>query len=131
MADSGSLVLIDELGTGTDPSEGEALSRAIVETLADRGCVAVVTSHLGGLKRLAAPDNPIINASLNFDADSASPTYRFTKGRPGRSYGLSIARGLGFPGDVMDLADRYRDDTEAHLDELTADLRHQGMHPLR
>ena len=113
-----SLVLIDEPGAGTDPKEGEALARAMVETLAARGCLAVVTSHLGGLRRLAAPGNGIVNASLDFDGARLAPTYRFTKGRPGRSYGLAIARGLGFPAEVLDLAERYRDGAESRLDDL-------------
>ncbi len=113
-----SLVLIDEPGAGTDPGEGEALARALIETLAERGCTVVVTSHMGGLKRLAAPGNGIVNASLDFDGERLAPTYRLTKGRPGRSYGLAIARGLGFPDEVLDLADGYRDRTEARLDDL-------------
>lgn len=113
-----SLVLVDEPGAGTDPSEGEALARALVEALAERGCTAVVTSHLGGLKRLAAPGNRIVNASLDFDGERLAPTYRFAKGRPGRSYGLAIARGLGFPEEVLDRAEGYRDRAQARLDEL-------------
>lgn len=117
-----SLVLVDEPGTGTDPKEGEALGRALVETLAEAGCTAVVTSHMGALKRLAAPCNRIVNASLEFDPDRLMPTYRFAKGRPGRSYGLSIARGMGFPASVLDRAEEYRDQAEARVDELLASL---------
>ncbi len=117
-----SLVLIDEPGGGTDPGEGEALARALVETLAERGCTAVVTSHLGGLKRLAAPGNRIVNASLDFDGERFRPTYRFSKGRPGRSYGLAIARGLGFPEEVLDRADAYRDEADARMDDLLESL---------
>ena len=117
-----SLVLIDEPGTGTDPKEGEALARAFIETLAERGCTAVVTSHLGGLKRLAAAGNRIVNASLHFDGERLAPTYRFTKGRPGRSYGLAIARGLGFPEEILDRAEAYRDRAEARLDDLLESL---------
>lgn len=117
-----SLVLIDEPGVGTDPREGEALARAVVELLAELGCVAVITSHLGGLKRLALPGDRIINASLRFDGERLAPTYRFTKGRPGRSYGLAIARGLGFPAEVLDRADAYRDRADARLDELLESL---------
>lgn len=122
-----SLVLIDELGTGTDPGEGEALARALVEELASRGCTAVITSHLGGLKRLAAEGNRIVNGSLQFDAEEVAPTYRFVKGRPGRSYGLAIARRLGIPGYILDRAERYRDDTEARVDHLleTLEVREQ------
>ncbi|MDE2762042.1 MAG: Smr/MutS family protein [Gemmatimonadota bacterium] len=121
-AESRSLVLIDEPGAGTDPREGEALARALVETLAERGCTAVVTSHLGALRRLAAPGNRIVNASLHFDGERLAPTYHFTKGRPGRSYGLAIARGLGFPEEVLDRAEGYRDRREARLDELLDSL---------
>ena len=117
-----SLVLVDEPGTGTDPKEGEALGRALVETLAEAGCTAVVTSHMGALKRLAAPGNRIVNASLEFDPHRLAPTYRFAKGRPGRSYGLSIARGMGFPASVLDRAEEYRDQAEARVDELLASL---------
>ena len=117
-----SLVLIDEPGAGTDPREGEALARAVVDVLAELGCVAVITSHLGGLKELALPGDRIVNASLRFDGERLAPTYRFTKGRPGRSYGLAIARGLGFPADVLDRADDYRDRAEARLDELLEGL---------
>ena len=117
-----SLVLIDEPGAGTDPKEGEALARALIETLAERGCTAVVTSHLGGLKRLAGEGSRIANASLHFDGERLAPTYRFTKGRPGRSYGLAIARGLGFPDDVLDRAEAYRDTSETRLDDLLESL---------
>ena len=121
-ADDDSLVLVDEPGTGTDPKEGEALARALIETLAERRCTAVVTSHLGGLKRLAAPNNGIVNASLHFDGERLAPTYRFSKGRPGRSYGLAIARGFGFPHEVLDRAERYRGRADARLDELLESL---------
>lgn len=117
-----SLVLVDEPGTGTDPKEGAALARALVETLDERGCTAVVTSHMGELKRLASPDKGIANASLEFDGERMAPTYRFAKGRPGRSYGLSIARGLGFPASVLDRAEAYRERAEARLDGLLASL---------
>lgn len=121
-AGSRALVLVDEPGAGTDPREGEALARAVVETLAERGCIAVVTSHLGGLKRLAAPGNRIANASLEFDAARLAPTFRFLWGRPGRSFGLAMARGLGFPAAVLDRAVQCRDETEMRLDDLLSSL---------
>ena len=121
-AGAASLVLIDEPGTGTDPREGEALARALIEKLAELGCTAVVTSHLGGLKRLAAPGNRIVNASLHFDGERMAPTFQFCKGRPGRSYGLAIARGLGFSEEILDSAVNYRDRAEVRLDGLLESL---------
>ncbi len=122
IASERSLVLVDELGTGTDPNEGEALARALVEELASRGCLAIVTSHLGGLKRLAEDGNRIVNGSMQFDANLVAPTYRFNKGRPGRSYGLAIARRLGLPAYLLDRAEAFRDDTELRVDHLLATL---------
>jgi DNA mismatch repair protein MutS2 len=100
-ATSASLVLLDELGTGTDPAEGAALAAAVLRALTARGVTTVATTHLGALKELAEREPGIVNASLAFDAATLAPTYRFTKGVPGRSYGLSIARRLGVREDVL------------------------------
>jgi len=117
-ADASSLVLIDEMGTGTDPAEGAALARALLEELVERQALAVVTSHLGALKRLDTAGSGIVNASLEFDPDRMEPTYVLIKGRPGRSYGLSIARRLGFPGTVLDRAETHLSEGDARLDDL-------------
>jgi DNA mismatch repair protein MutS2 len=121
-ADHQSLVLIDEMGTGTDPSEGAALAQAVLEELVGRGAFAVVSSHLSQLKVLAGEDSGIVNASLQFDPDRMEPTFRLVKGRPGRSYGLAIARRLGFPGHVLDRAEGYQEKGEARLEELLEQL---------
>jgi DNA mismatch repair protein MutS2 len=121
-AGPGTLVLMDEMGTGTDPTEGAALARAVLETLVERGARAVVTSHLGALKRLDSEGSGIVNASLLFDPDRLAPTYRLSKGRPGRSYGLAIARRLGFPGEVLDRAETYVDSRELDADRLLESL---------
>ena len=121
-ADDQSLVLIDEMGTGTDPSEGAALAQAVLEELVGRGAFAVVSSHLSQLKVLAGEDSGIVNASLQFDPDRMEPTFRLVKGRPGRSYGLAIARRLGFPGHVLDRAEGYQEEGEARLEELLEQL---------
>ncbi len=121
-ADARSLVLIDEMGTGTDPAEGAALARAVLEELVSRGATAVVSSHLGELKRLDAEGSGIVNASLQFDAERMAPTYRLVKGRPGRSYGLAIARRLGFPGGVLDRAEAHRDTGAADVEDVLARL---------
>lgn len=121
-ADAGSLVLIDEMGTGTDPQEGAALSRAVIEALVNRGALTVATSHLGALKRLDVEGSGVVNASLQFDPDRIEPTYQLQKGRPGRSYGLAIARRLGFPVDVLDRAEGYLPKDEVRMEELLSTM---------
>ena len=123
-AGPGSLVLIDEMGTGTDPAEGAALARSVLEELVAKEATTIVSSHLGELKRLDNDGSGIVNASLQFDAERMEPTYRFLKGRPGRSYGLAIARRLGFPAAVLDRAEAYREDDGAHMEETLARLEH-------
>ncbi|MFH1762942.1 MAG: endonuclease MutS2 [Gemmatimonadota bacterium] len=130
-ADRESLVLIDEMGTGTDPQEGAALSRAILEDLVERGTLTVVTSHLGALKRLDTPGSGVVNASLQFDPDRIEPTYQLLKGRPGRSYGLAIARRLGFPLDLLDRAEGHLPKDEARMEELLATLEREEMEAAR
>lgn len=121
-AGPGSLILMDEMGTGTDPAEGAALARSVLETLVDRGARAVVTSHLGAMKRLDAEGSGIVNASLLFDSGRISPTYQLQKGRPGRSYGLAIARRLGLPEIVLARAESYVDSGELEVETLLATL---------
>ena len=121
-ADGGSLVLLDEIGSGTDPAEGAALAAATLRSLTRRRAVTLATTHLGALKRLASETVGVVNASLQFDAETLTPTYRLLKGVPGRSYGLAIARRLGVPGDVLADAERAVPDAERALDALLADV---------
>lgn len=117
-----SLVLIDELGSGTDPVEGAALGAAILESLTRRGSLSVATTHLGALKDLAAEVEGIVNASLQFDAVALAPTYRLIKGIPGRSYGISIARRLQLPEDVLANAEARLPTGERDVNALLAEL---------
>jgi DNA mismatch repair protein MutS2 len=110
------------MGTGTDPSEGAALARALLEILVERGARVFATSHLGALKRLDAEGSGIVNASLLFDASRIEPTYQLQKGVPGRSYGLAIARRLGLPAEVLDRAEEYVDASELRMESLLAEL---------
>ena len=121
-AGPGSLVLMDEMGTGTDPSEGAALARALLEVLVERGARVLATSHLGALKRLDREGSGIVNASLLFDARRIAPTYQLEKGRPGRSWGLAVARRLGIPGAVLERAESYVDSGELEVEHLLATL---------
>ncbi len=121
-ADAGSLVVLDEIGSGTDPAEGGALAMAVLQALTARGALTVATTHLGALKTLATTVPGVVNGSLQFDAATLSPTFRFTKGVPGRSYGLAIARRLGVDAAVLETAERLVPQAERDLDRLLADV---------
>ena len=118
--DATSLVLLDEIGSGTDPTEGGALAAATLTALTKRGALTFATTHLGALKDLAAHTTGVVNASLEFDAATLTPTYRLSKGVPGRSYGLAIARRLGVAPEVLADAEARVPDAEKTLDQLLA-----------
>jgi DNA mismatch repair protein MutS2 len=125
-ADAGSLVLLDEVGSGTDPAEGAALAAAILASLTARGALTLATTHLGALKDLASHTPAVVNASLQFDAATLTPTYRFVKGVPGRSYGLAIARRLGIGPEILADAEQRVPDAERNLDTLLAAVEERG-----
>ena len=95
------LVLLDELGTGTDPDEGAALAMAMLDELRSRGTRGIVNTHLAPLKDYAAQHAGILNASMQFDAETLSPTYRLLLGEPGVSFGLTIAEKSGLPAELV------------------------------
>ena len=119
-ADHATLVLLDEVGSGTDPAEGAALAAAVLVSLTERGAITLATTHLGSLKSIATHVPGVVNASLQFDAATLTPTYRFLKGVPGRSHGLAIARRLGLPDAVVRDAEARVPDAERNLDALLA-----------
>ncbi len=98
------LLLLDELGSGTDPAEGAALGQAILDFLHVRRTPAVVTTHLGSLKTYAFTRKGVSNASVEFDPDTLSPTFRLLIGQPGASNALTIAERLGVPDEVIETA---------------------------
>jgi DNA mismatch repair protein MutS2 len=106
-ADDKSLVLLDELGAGTDPTEGAALGRAILDELDSIGCRAMVTTHLGDLKTYAFGNDRAENAAVEFDVETLRPTYRLHVGQFGMSNALKIARRLKLPREVLRRANRY------------------------
>jgi DNA mismatch repair protein MutS2 len=106
-ADDKSLVLLDELGAGTDPTEGAALGRAILDGLDQRGCRAMVTTHLGDLKTYAFNNETAENAAVEFDVETLRPTYRLLVGQFGMSNALRIARRLKLPRDLLRRARHY------------------------
>jgi DNA mismatch repair protein MutS2 len=107
VADSESLVLLDELGAGTDPTEGAALGRAILDQLDKVGCRAVVTTHLGDLKTYAFNNDSAENGAVEFDVDTMRPTYRLHIGQFGMSNALKIARRLRLPKELLKKAHKY------------------------
>ncbi len=117
-ADQGTLVLMDEIGSGTDPAEGSALASAALRTLTRVGARTIATTHLGSLKALATHTPGIVNGSLQFDPERLVPTFRFVSGVPGRSYGIAIARRLGVPAAVVADAEGEVSDPERALDVL-------------
>jgi DNA mismatch repair protein MutS2 len=104
------LVLIDELGTGTDPKEGEALAKSLLMHLQAKQAFVIVSSHFPGLKELALSQPKMINASMRFDQENLSPTYQFMLGVPGQSYGLIMAKRYGLAPQVVSFAQKYIDD---------------------
>ena len=120
---SASLVLLDELGAGTDPEEGAALARALIEELLERGCLAIATTHYSELKAFAYTTQGAENGSVEFDVATLSPTYRLTVGVPGRSNALAIARRLGMPDNVIERARGYLNPETERVDTLLGEIK--------
>ena len=116
------LVLLDELGAGTDPSEGSALAMAVLEELDQRGTRTVATTHINELKVFAHLQPGMENASMEFDAETLQPTFRLLIGVPGQSNAINVAAKLGMPVDVLDRACSYVRKELLNLDEAVSDL---------
>ncbi len=125
-SDAGSVVLLDELGAGTDPDEGAALARAILEELEARGALVMATTHLEPLKAFAATHPTAENASVEFDSERLVPTYRLLYGRPGQSYALTIGARLGLPAGVIERAEGFRSAQAQNLQTLLSRLDSQA-----
>lgn len=117
-----SLVLLDEVGSGTDPGEGAALARAVLDALADRAGLTLATTHHAELKVVAVQDGRYTNASMGFDTASLAPTYKLTWGAVGASNALDIAQRLGFDAAVVSDARRLAASEEAARAEAAADM---------
>ncbi len=128
-ADRKSLVLLDEIGAGTDPQEGAVLARAIIEEFLRRGTRLVATTHYGELKLMAYETPGVRNASVEFDAASLRPTYRLLMGVPGQSNAVLIAGRLGLPAEIVkrseELLQSSKDDSARIIGELETE-QHQA-----
>ena len=109
------LVMLDELGAGTDPDEGAALGQAILDELRRRGAPTLVTTHLGALKAYAYEKDRVDNAAVEFDIETLRPTYRLLVGEPGASNALTIAQRYGMPQHIVDRARTYQDQEARQL----------------
>ena len=120
-----SLVLLDEVGAGTDPSEGSALAIALLKYLAQHSLLTVATTHFGELKALKYQDSRFENASVEFDDNSMQPTYRLLWGIPGRSNALTIAKRLGLLASIVEEAQTYVGGASQDVNQVIAGLEAQ------
>jgi DNA mismatch repair protein MutS2 len=116
--DDATLLLIDEIGVGTEYSQGAALAMGLLDYIRQRGGYAVVTSHFNPLKAYAYNHEGVVNVAVEFDQDTLQPTYRLLYGRPGTSQTLLIAQRLGLKKEVLDGAQGYQDEVHGHLEGL-------------
>ena len=130
LARRGTLVLLDELGAGTDPAEGAALAVSIIEQLRIQGALVMATTHYSELKVFALETAGVVNASCEFDVESLRPTYKLSVGVPGKSNAFLISEKLGLPARVIQRAqthlasdDKRLDDVLAQLDDLKLQLK--------
>ncbi len=122
---SPTLVLLDEVGAGTDPTEGSALAISLLQHLADNALLTVATTHFGELKALKYEDERFENASVEFDTNSLQPTYRLLWGIPGRSNAMTIAGRLGLKQDIIDRAQGYVGGDSEDVNQVIAGLEEQ------
>lgn len=116
------LVCLDEIGVGTDPSEGGAIAQSALEALADEGARVVTTTHYNLLKEMAEVDDRFENASVEFDPQTLAPTYRVRIGAPGASSATTVAARMGMPQGVLDRASSLLDREDRRLDRMLAEL---------
>lgn len=124
-ANSKSLVLLDEIGAGTDPGEGSALGNAVLEALANRNCHVLATTHLDAIKAFVAQDARMVNAAVEFDLDSLRPLYKLIIGLPGRSFAIDIACRLGIPPTIIQRSRELLGDSGAEVTALLSRLQTQ------
>ena len=119
---SDSLVLVDELGSGTDPIEGSSLAISILETLYNRGILTLATTHYPEIKNYALIHSGFENASQEFDIDTLSPTYKLLIGVPGKSNAFAISKKLGLSDDILQRASEFLDTDTIHVEDLLKNI---------
>lgn len=122
VSDENTLVLLDEVGTGTDPTEGSALASAVLLKLRDKGALVFASTHHGSLKLIANSESGFINAAMEFDHDQLKPTYKFKLGIPGSSYAFEIARRIGVDEKLIDTAAGMMDSDKLKLEVFLSEI---------
>ncbi|MBR5049254.1 MAG: endonuclease MutS2 [Erysipelotrichaceae bacterium] len=120
-----SLVILDELGSATDPIEGQALASAVLEFLRSRGVYVVATTHFSKLKAYARQHDDIMIASMEFDQQDLKPTYRYLENTIGQSYAIEIARRYGIDDQIIDKAHQFKSEQQSDSDRLLENLQQQ------
>ena len=121
-ADKHSLVLLDELGSGTDPQEGTAIAMSVLDTLIEKKAFVLVTTHMGILKNYGYTNPGCVNASVEFDTSTLSPSFKLNMGIPGESHAIAIARKSGLPQEVVNKAKNYIATEQADVSSLIKGL---------
>ncbi|MBN2135992.1 MAG: endonuclease MutS2 [Acidobacteria bacterium] len=116
--DNPTLVLLDEIGTGTDPEEGSALARAILDFFLEKNCFIAITTHSNYLKMYSYSSKHIKSAAVEFDSSSGKPTYKLIEGSPGSSKAFQMAKEIGFPGEILDMARNHLESGHQYLEEF-------------
>ena len=118
-----SLVLLDELGSGTDPTEGSAFAMAVIDYLKDKKCKSIITTHYSEVKAHGYNEEGIETASMEFNVETLSPTYRLLIGIPGESNALTIARRLGVSEEVINKAKSYISDDNKKIEKMISNIK--------
>lgn len=124
-ASSSSLVLIDEIGSGTDPQEGESIAEAVLNKFLDIGCNIMVSTHYGKLKTFASERNDILLASVSFDLETMRPTYKLKLESVGQSYAIEIAKMLGMSDEIIEQAKAIKESSMSEHEKLLEELQKQ------
>jgi DNA mismatch repair protein MutS2 len=126
-ADSGTIVLMDELGTGTDPAQGAALACAVLNNLKEKGTLVFATTHLIDIIGFVHRTEGMVNASMEFDRETLSPLYRLKVGEPGQSYALEIAKRFGMPEETISSAKEMLGSMNVEFHSLITDMKEKRL----
>jgi len=128
-ADKNSLVLLDELGSGTDPTQGSAISMAVLDNLLCNNIPTIITSHHAAVKNFGYTHRGAVNASVSFDSETLKPTYEIIEGVPGESHAVEIAQSMGLPDSIIKKAGEFLENGDATVSEMIKELerRHYGI----